>query len=465
MRTPFKILLIGLFLTLLSCSAQGPSVWIPGWQETTALNESRVGPAVVESGGYIYMIGGFDGANFLNTVEYSKIRKNGTLGPWKYGPSLKEQRAWMEGVVHDGYIYIVGGANSPPDEEVYASNLLASVERAKILPDGTLSPWEVEPNSMVIPRRCNKVASWGNHIYAVGGFAGTMLNSTDRAEFGQDGTLGKWVVDKEQIQEDRYVNGIKIKKGGLYVFGGHEKVRGAGMKTVEWSKISETGELGPWKYTSPLQTERYGLATAYHGKHFYVLGGLTGLYYLDSIEKAELRADGELSPWEFTSNLTRPRINYSVVVYKDWIYAISGKHGNDFLKSVEYATFDKNGDIGYLGTAKDLKAHEDAEAKKKEAVRLAKAERDELPLIGTVLTVLQAEGYTYLEVSVEDEVTSEGEVIKNGGVLWMAAPNIEIDVDDKIRFGTSFYMPEFYSKELQRRFINLFFVEEVVPVK
>jgi hypothetical protein len=469
MRKPFKIILLGLILLLSTCSTQEPPkeplVWVPGWKETASLAEVRVGAAVVEANGYIYMIGGVNDKKFLKTIEYAKIQQDGSLVPWKYGPSLNEQRAWMEAVVHDGYIYVVGGANSPHERDVYASNFLASVERARIRPDGTLSPWETEENSMVVPRRCNKVALWNSHIYAIGGFSGVMLDSIDRAEIHGDGVVGKWVVDPEKMMEARYVNGVKVKNGGLYVFGGHEKVRGAGLTTVEWSKISDTGELGPWKHTSPLQVERYGLGTASHGDYFYALGGITGMEYLDSIEKARIEPYGKLSPWEFTSALSTPRINYSVVVYKDWIYVISGKNSTGYLISVEYAMFNDKGDIGFFGSLEEKEAFKEAAAKREEAKRRAKAEKEKLSFEGVVVKILQAEGYSYIQVSIKDQVSPDGKVIVKGGVVWLAAPNIKLDINNRIRFSKGLYMPNFYSKELQYKFKGLFFVEGVQPVK
>jgi hypothetical protein len=469
MGKPFKTILVGLLLSLFACSAKEPpkepSVWVEGWQETTSLAEVRIGPAVAEANGYIYMIGGIDGKKFLKTVEYAKIQKDGSLEPWKYGPALNEQRAWMEATVHDGYIYVVGGANSAREKGIYASNWLASVERARIGPDGTLSPWEVELNSMVVPRRCNKVALWKNHIYALGGFAGVMLDSIDRAEIAGDGVVGKWVVDREKMLELRYVNGVKVKNGGLYVFGGHEKVRGAGLATVEWSKISETGELGPWKQTSPLQVERYGLGTASHGGYFYALGGITGMEYLDSIEMARVGPDGELSPWKFTSPLSAPRINYGVVVYKDWIYVIGGKNGTGYLRSVEYTTFNDEGDLGFFGSPEDKEAHKEAVAKRAEAKRRAMAEKEKLPFEGTIVKILQAEGYSYIQVSIEDQVSPDGKVTAKGGVVWLAGPKVELDINSRIRFSSALYMPDFYSKELKHQFKDLFFVEKVQPVK
>lgn len=469
MSRTFKIILLGLLTLLSACSTKEqpkePSIWIPGWKATASLAEARVGAAVVQANGYIYMIAGLDGKKFLKTTEYAKIGRDGSLGPWKYGPALNEKRAWMEATVHEGYIYVVGGANSPNDNDVYASNWLASVERARIRPDGTLSPWETEKNSMVVPRRCNKVALWKNHIYALGGFAAVMLDSIDRAEIQGDGVIGEWVVDREKMLEDRYVNGVKAKKGALYVFGGHEKVRGAGMKTVEWSRISDTGELGPWKYTSPLQVERYGLGTASHGDYFYVLGGLTGMKYLDSIERARVEPDGELSPWEFTSDLSVSRINYSVAVYKDWIYVIGGKNSTGYLRSAEYASFNDAGDIGFFGDMAEEAAFKEAAARKAEAGRRAEAAKGTLPFEGVVVKILQAEGYSYIQVSIKNQVSTDGKVTVKSGVAWLAAPKTEIEINNRIRFGTALYMPNFYSKELQYTFKDLFFVEEVQVVK
>jgi hypothetical protein len=469
MSRTFKTILLGLVVLLSACSTKEPpkepSVWVPGWKETASLAEARVGAAVVQANGYIYMIAGLDGKKFLKTTEYAKIGPDGSLGPWKPGPSLNEKRAWMEATVHDGYVYVVGGANSPHERDVYASNLLASVERARIRPDGTLSPWEIELNSMAVPRRCNKVALWNNHIYAIGGFAGVMLDSIDRAEIQKDGVVGKWVVDTEKMLEAHYVNGVKAKNGVLYVFGGHEKVRGAGLTTVEWSKIADTGELGPWKYTSPLQVGRYGLGTASHGDYFYALGGITGMKYLDSIEKARVEPDGELSPWKFTSALSMYRINYSVAVYKDWIYVIGGKNGTGYLTSVEYATFNDEGDIGFFGSLEEEAAFKEAEAKREEAKRRAKAAKGKLPFEGVVVKILQAEGYSYIQVSIADQVSPEGKVTVKGGVVWLAAPNIKLDINSRIRFGTALYMPNFYSKELKHTFKDLYFVEGVKIVQ
>ncbi len=450
MKNLFKIMLIVSIFLFSACSSGEPSkepaVWVPGWKTTNSLIVPRAGAAIVENNGYIYMLAGFDGHNILKSTEYAKIQEDGTLGPWKAGPDLNDERGFLEATVHNGSIYVVGGANAPDVKTAYASNLLASTERAVIQPDGSLSPWVKEKNSMLIPRRCNKVAKWGNHIYSVGGYGGVMLDSIDRAEILEDGTVGKWVLDKEKMLVPHYVNGVKAKKGALYVFGGHDAAKGVGIKMVEWSKITETGALVPWKSTSQLQVGRYGLATAYHDGYFYVLGGFTGKDFLDSVEKAKLLPDGEVSPWEFTTPVATLKLSFSVVVYKDWIYAIGGGTGDvDSISTVEYATFDDKGDIGYWGSAADEAANKKKAAKREEA--LQNVGLDKLPYEGVVKEVIQTETYTYIRVSGKD-----------GAEGWLAGPKTELEVNDTIRFSEGPHMPDYYSKALDRTFKGIFFV-------
>lgn len=419
-------------------------VWVPGWKQTSRISIARAGAAVVAENGFIYVMAGVDGKNFLNTTEYARIQEDGSLGPWMPGPKLNEERGFNEAIFKNGYIYIAGGANGS-----YGSNLLASVERARILPDGSLSPWETEKFGTAIPRRCSKVVEWNNRIYSVGGYGGVMLDSIDRAVILPNGAVGEWAIDKEKMLVPHYVNGVKAKKGALYVFAGHDANKGVGIKDVEWSRISETGELGPWKRTSPLQVGRYGLATASHGDYFYVMGGLTGTEYLYSIERARLKPDGELTPWEFTSPLSTLRATYSVAVYKDWIYAIGGTNREGYPRSVEYASFNDEGDIGFWGTRADEETYKEIIRKRDEA-----GKSKLLPREGVVRGFLQTSNYTYIQV-----------INKKDGIVWLAAPRVDLKVNTSIRYGNGIFMSNFYSKELERNFPAVFFVGKIQKVR
>jgi hypothetical protein len=279
-----------------------------------------------------------------------------------------------------------------------------------------------------------------------------MLDSAERAEIQEDGSVGEWILEPEKLLVPRYVNGVKAKKGALYVFGGHAQKNGVGLTSVEWAKVGEAGELDPWKYTSPLQAGRHGHATASHGKDFYALGGYTGTSFLTSVEKSSIGANGELTPWKFTTSLATERINYSVIVYKDWIYTISGTNGSGYLTSVEYATFNDEGEIGFLGTKLEKETYE---KKMSEMAKAKKQAKDEMNFEATVTNILRTEGYTYIEVLFMNKK------------IWLAVSDatVKLDKDDNIRFGQGLYMPNFYSKQLARKFKELFFLDKVQRIE
>ena len=77
---------------------------------------------------------------------------------------------------HEGHPYVIGGGTD--DGEVP----LSSVERSRIPPDGSLAPWQMEPDSMVMPRRCCRPVLIDGSTYAIAGFGGKILNSVEHAK-------------------------------------------------------------------------------------------------------------------------------------------------------------------------------------------------------------------------------------------------------------------------------------------
>lgn len=435
-----KLAIFALLCTLSACSTQS-KVWVPDWKEAAPLTIARAGAAVVAVDDTLFLIGGVDGKDFLNTTEYAKIKKDGSLGPWQPGSNLKEARGFIDAAIHNGSVYVAGGGNGPNGH-----NLLRTAERARILPDGTLGPWETEKNQMVVTRRCSKLIATDTALYAFGGFGGALLDTVERADFMPDGSLGEWQIEPKTMLMPRYVNGVKKWGSAAYVIGGHDQDKGVGITDVEWSPLGDS-EMRNWKMTKPLQIGRYGLSTVSHGDYLYALGGLTGLEFLDSVEKSKVNADGQLSTWEMTTPLAVPRGMFSVVEYKDWIYVIGGSNRDNYLSNVEYATVNTTADFGYWGLESDVQAYQTKLAARKE-------NQAQLPNQGTVRTVLQTSAYTYLEV-VNDKLE----------VIWLAGTKLDIKPSSQVRFSKGVKMSGFYSKELNRSFNEILFVGEVKKVE
>lgn len=423
-------------------NASSPGMmWIAGWKHAGDMNVARAGAATVVNDDFIYMIGGVDGREFLRSVEYAPILADGRIGEWKMGARLIEERGFTEAVVKNGYIYVVGGGNG-----LNGHHLLTTIERAKINSDGSLGQWRQEGNRTLLPRRCTKLSLIGDYLYSFGGFGGTLLDSVEYSKIDADGNLGKWTMASEPMTLPRYVNSVKTSNGMTFVIGGHDQNKGVGIADVEWAKSQQDGDIHSWQKTSPLNTGRYGLASAKHGKTIYALGGLTGLEYLRSIEKTQALPEGGLAPWQETTQMSVPRATFSAVTHNGYFYVLGGTNRDGYLRSVEYTAINEQGDLGFMGTQQESD-HYQAQLQER------KKNAPVLPNQGVVKQLLQTEMYTYLEV------------LNQGKRVWIAGPKTELPVDTTIRYSKGVYMTNFYSKELQRPFPAVTFVSRIERVQ
>jgi hypothetical protein len=408
--------------------------WQPRWRQTESLTTPRQGAAAVQVNGFIYVMGGAFRTDFLNSTEYAKIKEDGSLGPWQAGPPMHEARGYFDAVYYNGSIYVIGGGNGEGGH-----NLLRTVERARILPDGKLSPWEQEPNGMVMPRRCNKTVLIDGSIYALGGFSGDMLNTVEHAKILPDGSTSEWLEEQERLTVMRYISGVKNVDGVVYVVGSHDQSTGSAIKDVEWGKVQDEAGFGKWTRTSQLLIPRFGLGLVGHRGRLYAFGGLTGPSFLDSVESAPIVAGGGLGDWHLQpAKLSSPRAMMAVVTYKDWVYSLGGTGTN----VVEYATFNEAGEMGSWYSEAELKALQSA----RREVPIA----DRLPIAGSVVKVQQAPPYIYLMVNIDGH-----------GEAWVAGPEVDFHVGDRVRFGAGAVMHDFFSKTLNMRFQHVMFVSEL----
>ncbi|HJW27511.1 MAG TPA: hypothetical protein VJ576_21645 [Rhodocyclaceae bacterium] len=88
-----------------------------------------------------------------------------------------------------------------------------------------------------------------------------------------------------------------------------------------------------------------------------------------------------------------------------------------------------------------------------QAMQMMQKEPVELTRTGKVLSHIDSNEYTYVEVS------------EKGNTLWLAAPRTELKDGDTVRFPDGVVMRDFYSKLLQRTFPAVMFVESVEPAK
>jgi len=437
-----KILLGSLFLLISSINAvyADSTQWIPGWQQTATMKSVRAGAAMVKIGKRVYMLGGIDGRRFLDSTEFTEIREDGFLGQWQLSTTLNEQRGFFGAVANDNFIYVVGGGNGPNGK-----HLLNTVERVQVQHDGSLGMWKKEIQTLNLPRRCVKLVIVKNRIYALGGFAGALLDSVESAQINADGTLSKWRIEDKTMILPRYVNAVKKAAGNIYVIGGHRESEGIGIADVEFARLDPQGDILNWKITSPLKLGRYAVSAATQSNKLYALGGLDGAIYVDKIEMSIILKDGNLSAWKDTTPLSSPRANFSSFVHNQRLYILGGTNRDGYYDQVEFADLNENGEPGFWGNAQQSDIYHQSRAKKKETKQLANN--------GSIVEIIQTKAYSYIKVSGE------------AGNRWLAAPYGEYSINEKISYSRGLTMTNFFSRSLQRHFEEILFVERVEKSK
>jgi len=321
--------------------------WVSGWQSAPSFSLPRRALTAVSSGKHLYVIGGVDGAgNYALDSEYAEIHTDGTLGPWQKTTPLAEGRFYLASAIVDRNLYVIGGGLGPVGDD---NQPTARIERASILPDGSLGSWQTMP-SMQLPRRGLKVAVVDNKIYAIGGYSGVFLKSTEYTSVNPDGSFSGWILDPQESHLDRYIHSVASHKGRLYLLGGHvQNSSEISYGDVESSLIQENGGLNAWEIEPSKLLQARFIASSFALKDWlYVLGGHNGGTRLKSVEFARVFPNGRLDNWGTTSPLNTPRSAAATVVSGQYAYVLGGMGDGDALNSVEMATAGRNGQLGYI---------------------------------------------------------------------------------------------------------------------
>lgn len=159
--------------------------------------------------------------------------------------------------------------------------------------------WQAQP-AFHIPRRALAAAATATHVYVIGGMDNNnrYVAEVEYASIHNNGSLGKWRFTTP-LGEPRFYLAAVILHDYLYAIGGANGKRGQAnipSAAVERAFIRSDGSLGPWQHVSHLTTPRRGLQAKVYHNHIYVIGGYNGIF-LKSVERADVARDDSLSQW------------------------------------------------------------------------------------------------------------------------------------------------------------------------
>ena len=201
----------------------------------------------------------------------------------------------------------------------------------------------------------------GSWVYVVGGAdLDGQTASVERAPILKGGDLGEFQFAGATLRTPRDCHASLIIGSWLYVLGGDHQ---GSLDTIERAPIRAGGDLGSFQLASSrLATARDEHTATRLGNYVYVIGGIRGPVQLDSIERAEVRSDGSLGPFSrYRYSLTARRYGHWALVHGDYLYVAGGLSDNGDAGGVERARIGAGGELGpFERTGSSLRERRDS---------------------------------------------------------------------------------------------------------
>jgi CYTH domain-containing protein len=306
---------------------------VGAWTASTSLATGSL-PAATEYStsvvynGYVYEIGGFDGAAPTAVVDYALLNvSTGAVGAWAATTVLLGPVDLATSVAYNGYLYEIGGA---------IPAVSAVVDYVKINANGTLnaSPgWQVTTSLPVATEAATSVA-YDGYLYEIGGFTTVKTATIDYAPINSDGTVGAWTATTSLLAATYYASSVAY-NGFLYEIGGFTTV---GVATVDYILINNggPGTTGAWTASTSLATGSLPTATdsaasAVYNGYLYQIGGClsTCATAVAVVDYAPINANGSVGAWTASTSLATGSLptgtsDEAAVAYNGYLYEIGG---------------------------------------------------------------------------------------------------------------------------------------------
>lgn len=136
------------------------------WTATTsAFTTNRSYHSTVTVGGYLFVIGGYDGSNYLSDVQSAQIASSGNItATWEFTQDIPYKMRQMNAFAANGYIYVLGGATGTASTSCKSSTYVASVAS-----DGTIGAWTEGVATAFTAVMGPGVDYYNGYYYVVGG--------------------------------------------------------------------------------------------------------------------------------------------------------------------------------------------------------------------------------------------------------------------------------------------------------
>jgi hypothetical protein len=301
----------------------------------------HVGGMLAAGNRAIYILGG-DNVPPGEEVALAFLQANGEPGQFASGSPLTAPRAYGAAIATDHYLYAVGGLDR------YGTT--ASIERAPLSADGVPGTFEMLASSLTAPRDGAAYVRIGDYLYLFSGYrpgrdgssSKGLTPTVERAPVNADGSLGAFIVVGTTINKPRSGASAVIVGNHVYVVNGIDA--NGQVPPVERAIISADRSVGPFVVEKSPYIEFRGFSPVVTvGNQIVVLGGRSDSKGV-TLEAAKVGADGSLGPFALLpAKLTRPHELGVAFLAGNGLFYASGSAFNTLYDTVERSVVSSSG--------------------------------------------------------------------------------------------------------------------------
>lgn len=261
----------------------------------------------------------------------------------------RQGRFYADTIVHNGYVYTVGGEYDLFRDGQLYSNIDYGVASARIRSDGSVGPWREHSNTSIqlsgppYYRANPSVTIVNDTLFSIGGQRdrGTVY----AARISPDANLDPW-SELEPLPEAFVLTKVVSNRNFIFVLGGR-KTSGGGVwddccdESIYRTRTHSDGTINGWTHIADLPKElffreQYPYIAAYVNNDYLYVAGNGKIFY------TVINLDGTLSPWQ--EPIDSPTRVSSLVVYNN-LLVVFGL--NDVMYSI---LINSDGSLGIPGT-------------------------------------------------------------------------------------------------------------------
>jgi len=146
----------------------------------TGFTNARAGLSAIVAGGYLYMIGGYNGATYYNDVQFIGLNPTtgASSGSWAYSYGIPTPTSFMTVSAANGYIFLSGGNTGTTSSSCSSTTYIAS-----ILSTGQLGIWTQGIDQFTTARMGASAAYSNGYMYVMGGDNCTSIISSSVIQY------------------------------------------------------------------------------------------------------------------------------------------------------------------------------------------------------------------------------------------------------------------------------------------